>query len=139
MLTNLSVDPTFADKFKIISINDPEDKLIFGEVYPRHRNVLSLQFHDITPVNINNFQIINERYVLFNEEDADRVIDFLTDCVETDNIIVHCFAGISRSGAIGTFAREMFNLDYERFKRMNPNILPNWYILKILTERYRSG
>lgn len=141
ILSRLSHDPNLADKFKIISINDPEDPYIWGKTYPAHNNVLSLKFHDIVADErtIENFKRINGgQYTLFNEDHAEQIIYFLTELEPTDNLLVHCFAGISRSGAIGTFAREMFNLDYSSFKQINPQICPNVHILKVLTEKYQE-
>lgn len=46
--------------------------------------------------------------------------------------VVHCSAGISRSGAIGTFLCDYFNVDWFEFKKDNPHIHPNNHVLKLL-------
>lgn len=137
----MSQDPNLADKFKIISINDPEDRYVWGDIYPSHPNVLSLKFHDIVVDDrtIENFKMINGgRYTLFNEDHAEKIIWFLTELEPTDNLFVHCFAGVSRSGGIGTFAREMWNVDYSTFKQSNPQICPNIYVMKVLADQYQK-
>lgn len=48
--------------------------------------------------------------------------------------IIHCTAGISRSGAVATFIRDKFieEIDKEKFNSENKYIYPNLYILKRL-------
>lgn len=125
------VDPELLNNFKVISINDPGDPLVFQDD-PR---VLSLVFHDVEP-DQNIEPIFGKSCVLFDEDHAEAIIDFLGECSPLDNLLVHCFAGISRSGAVGTFAREMFNVDYDRFRSMNPRIVPNTHILRTLSDTY---
>ncbi|MCK9154712.1 MAG: hypothetical protein M0P12_01210 [Paludibacteraceae bacterium] len=40
-------------------------------------------------------------------------------------LIVHCGAGISRSGGVGLFASELFEIPYSEFKRLNPKVQHN--------------
>jgi predicted protein tyrosine phosphatase len=49
-------------------------------------------------------------------------------------IYIHCDAGVSRSGAVAKFMQEYLHLDYEEFRRENPQIVPNIAILKALTK-----
>lgn len=139
MYRRLDADPDLAEKFKIISINDPDGPYLFGNtnkadyghLFAPHGNVLSLCFHDVDKV--------YPGYTLFSEEDAVKVIEFLTEKVyDGDNLLVHCFAGISRSGAVGTFARELYGLDYDSFLRMNRQIVPNRHVLSTLTFQYQA-
>lgn len=57
---------------------------------------------------------------IFNESDSDELL------------VVHCHAGISRSGAIGSIVAFYLNLDNEEFKDMNPNIDPNKHIMRVM-------
>ena len=50
---------------------------------------------------------------------------------------VHCNAGISRSGAIGTFANDYCGMNYSEFLKNNPYIMANSYVLRLL--RRESG
>lgn len=69
---------------------------------------------------------------LFDEQNAKNVLDFVDKYKDSNCVLVaHCDAGISRSGAIGTFFAEEFGID----KNTLPNyIRPNQYILKLLKE-----
>jgi predicted protein tyrosine phosphatase len=90
------------------------------------QDFLSLQFHDIT--------IEERKLVLFNEQHANWIINFLDDIKDkVDHLIVHCAAGISRSGAIGLFACRYFELDQKQFFKEN-FIMPNPHILKVLNK-----
>jgi len=57
------------------------------------------------------FQDIDDLSSGFNEHKAKRVIDFLQESyVKRKDVVVHCFAGISRSGAVAKFANEYWGL-----------------------------
>jgi len=71
--------------------------------------------------------------ILFNEDMANKVIHFL-DSLSTENLIIHCAAGISRSSAIGLFACRYLSLDEQAFRDIHPHILPNYYILSVLNK-----
>lgn len=78
-----------------------------------------------------------KRSILFSEMNAKKIISFL-DGVKIDQevkiLIVHCDAGISRSGAVGLFACRYLKCDSEKFYRENETILPNPYICKVLMD-----
>lgn len=144
MTDRFNQDPKILDKFKVISINDPEDPILFNNfnkgdyghlVSYEHPNLLSIVFHDVSYPSPG---IEAAGYLIFNSGHAEDIINFLDKCEPTDNLIVHCFLGVSRSGAVGIFARELFNADYDYFKRANPVIVPNVLILKLLSETYTS-
>jgi len=75
---------------------------------------------------------------LFNKEQAKEVVGFLSAINQGDEedgvLVAHCDAGISRSGAIGTFAVDFLRLDYQEFINSNPYIRPNYYVLRILRQ-----
>ena len=52
--------------------------------------------------------------------------------------IVHCTAGISRSGAIGAFVNDLFGGSYASFVKRNPQIQPNAYVSALLNRLYRE-
>ena len=58
------------------------------------------------------------------------------DCEWQDSsdsvLVVHCSAGISRSGAIGTFACDYCSMDYNVFIQNNIYIMANPYVLSVL-------
>jgi predicted protein tyrosine phosphatase len=79
------------------------------------------------------------KLTLFNEDHAKKIIDFQkTLGPEIEYIIVHCTAGVSRSGAVATFFQDMYNIgndeSNEWFAKNNRQIIPNRHVLKILRE-----
>lgn len=65
-----------------------------------------------------------------------KIVDFINKHKDKSVFIVHCSAGISRSGAVATFIRDKFisEIDKEKFNSENKYIQPNLYILKRLKE-----
>ena len=45
--------------------------------------------------------------LLFDENMADSVIAFIRSHMDVDTLLIHCYAGQSRSRAIGAFAKKM--------------------------------
>jgi len=95
---------------------------------------LSLDFWDITDVQYNAWKVKwpNDRHTksakLFSIEQAKQIVKFLDWAQEDfmDSVLVaHCTAGISRSGAVATFANDYCNLDYKNFLVDNPLLYPN--------------
>ena len=66
----------------------------------------------------------NKEYYLFNEKLADKIINFLNANIKetTESIVIHCTAGISRSGAIGIALNDFYN----KFLENNPQDW-NWF------------
>jgi predicted protein tyrosine phosphatase len=60
----------------------------------------------------------------------------LFDFIEANNnkisFIIHCSAGISRSGAVAQFINDYFDFDEEKFKLNNPFIHPNPHVFSLL-------
>lgn len=111
----------------IISFYESKENPYF---YQTHHNVLSLQVDDIKePVS---------GLTLFDDNHAKQVINFLINLKFTDDftLIIQCYAGVSRSGAVAEFARSLFHLNNDEFIKDNPNIYPNQYILEKLREYY---
>ena len=71
------------------------------------RGVLTLYFDDIeAPV---------EGAVLFSEEQARSIIDFIRGHKKAETLLIHCYCGRSRSLAVGAFAARMLGADNSRF------------------------
>ena len=95
-----SVEAELLAKSKIISINSScgvDDTPPFSPELLNHPHLLTLTFDDIcnepeTPEDLGNA-------VLFNENMAHQIMRFVDDGKLP--LLVHCTAGISRSGAIG--------------------------------------
>jgi predicted protein tyrosine phosphatase len=98
-------------------------------------NTLSMLFSDIdNDKDLIYYTLFKDEIHIFTEKQAMDIIKFIdmVDKQEDQVLIVHCNAGVSRSGAIGTFVCEYLALDYNNFKRENKHILPNLSILKTL-------
>lgn len=112
------------DTYAVISIQDSHTGG-FGVQFAENqfcKGVLTLQFDDIeTEV---------EGAVLFSDEMAEQIIGFIElnkDKVET--LLVHCYAGQSRSRAVGAFAVEMLGGDNSRYFEEGT---PNQYVYDVL-------
>ena len=125
--------PTEADlleKSKIISINSSwgfDDAPPFSESFLKHPHLLILTFDDIC----------NEPET--PEDLAHAIMRFVDD--GKISLLVHCTAGISRSGAVGEVLNWYFNryletntADDEDFVENNRQILPNTIVRRIMLE-----
>ncbi len=113
------------------------------------RDAISLQFWDITDTQATKImegksahsKKLAKDLKLFSSEQAKEVIGFIMSCNQDDEddavMTVHCDAGISRSGAIGTFVVDFLRLDYQEFINGNTFLRPNSYMLSVL--RRMSG
>lgn len=98
-----------------------------------HKNVLNLVFDDV------NDDKEWKKCKVFNEEIANKIIDFLETTNTNDcQFIIHCAAGVSRSGAVGEFVSDFIKMKYSDFKRKNPHICPNKTVSRILRKVYRE-
>lgn len=78
-----------------------------------------------------------KKIYIFNESHAQEIIQFLEAIhaqPEELSLVVHCDAGISRSGAVGIFACRYFGLDEMKFREINNNIHPNPLVYNQLYE-----
>lgn len=112
---------------------------IFGEPksspLPNRTNVLKLCFDDVTEKDT-ELNVIH-----FSKDLADQIVSFLKT-VKDDGLnefYVHCDAGVSRSGAVGSLLNEYFNkflkmnnIDNEAFRMNNSHIMPNPEVMRIL-------
>ena len=133
----------------IISIGNSFDDELADDIFANgpsshwfgfpHKNVLNLDFDDIAAPE--EWKALSEcsQFVLFNEDMAHQIVKF----VETNRFatiwIVHCSAGVSRSGAISKWLTDW--LEYKYGIAAN-NVdgsyaLPNPYVLMILNRLFR--
>lgn len=137
-LTDQSVEQIAGDTF-FISITDTDKFSESREPYFRtnHINVLNLAFDDCTvdgersPTQPKGTRAMNQRQ-------AFQLYNFIKRHLNKPQCIVHCMAGISRSGAIGTFINDLTNGDYYKFKKLNPQIHPNQYVLGLLNKEHNN-
>ncbi|MDY0198974.1 MAG: dual specificity protein phosphatase family protein [Tenuifilaceae bacterium] len=107
----------------IISINEP---LSITNLKEGWLDILPLTFEDLD-IRLND-------YLIFNNDDAKQIIDFVEKYEnQASTIIVHCHAGISRSAAVAKFIAEKYDLKF------NHNyFLYNKLVYKILNEVERE-
>ena len=126
------------EKSKIISINSSwgfDDTPPFSERFLTHTHLLTLTFDDLcnepeTPEDLGNA-------ILFNKDMALAIMRFVDD--GNLPLLVHCTAGISRSGAVGEVLNWYFNrylenntADDEDFEQNNRQIQPNTIVRRIM-------
>ena len=106
-----------SDTYAIISIQDTHTGG-FGVTFTPSQycqDVLTLYFDDV----------IREvdGAVLFMDEMAKQIIDFIKKSRKVEQLVVHCYAGQSRSRAVGAVAVKMLGGDNSRyFSQGNPNM-----------------
>jgi predicted protein tyrosine phosphatase len=78
---------------------------------------------------------VGKEIFTFDEEKAKHIISFIDTLEQSSEkltLVIHCDAGISRSGAIGIFACRYLGLDENIFREKNPYIHPNSAVYDIL-------
>jgi predicted protein tyrosine phosphatase len=120
----------------IISIHEPKNKIIVGgyalpwpKILEDSDTVLNLWFNDSEEYNPHT------ETVLFDEDMADKVVEFVERNKDAKQWLLHCTAGISRSGAVGGFVADYLGVSYLDYKKANPKICPNALVSKLLTQR----
>ena len=100
----------------------------------RHRNVLNLDFDDIAaPDEWKNMSKCTQ-YVLFDENMARQIADFVDSNRNASVWIVHCSAGVSRSGAVSKWLKNWLQVRYgiDANNVDGRYASPNPYVLMIL-------
>lgn len=98
---------------------------------------LTLCFNDMTLVEFNAIKSaeVKKYLYLFSTNHANSIIDFINQYNEKlKTLIVHCDAGVSRSGAVGLWANRYLELSESDFWINNPKVEPNSYVLNVLYE-----
>ena len=95
-----------------------------------HKNVLNLEFDDVEK----DIEVGGYSFKAITDEQAEAIVKFIIDNKGKD-FYVHCLAGISRSGAVGTFIFDFFKDDDTKFVS-RPKIRPNIEVLSKLKKNY---
>ena len=124
-------------KYRIISINNisfPAEPPPFSKEHLTAKNLLVLFFDDV-----------EEGANAMTAEQAEQIADFVLRPGDDRPIIVHCSAGISRSGAVGDVLNLYFNryladdeADYREFRLRHPDLAPNAHVRKLLLDELRN-
>ena len=117
----------------LISINDTEGQWNASWFDRDHPNVLRLWFDDVStdeqksPTNPFTCRA-------FTEDQARMVFEFIKSNSDKD-FLVHCSAGISRSGAVGSFINDYLDSDRDFFEKFNRHrIMPNAHVSRLLNK-----
>lgn len=111
-----------------ISILDPEVK---EPLRPDSDNYKTFWFWDV--------EEDSKRLPAITQEQVQGLYDFITSQKDKDMCFVHCSAGVSRSGAVGTFVNDYFEQDYKEFRKRHPHIHPNGRVLRLLNRLLRES
>ena len=132
-ITDRTVDRL--SKTFFISIIDTSGRSHFKT---NHDNVLVMKFDDLTDTEWDRIAPATQKGLnLFNEKHAKQIVDFLEKNKGKDYCMVHCAAGVSRSGAVGTFINDFYSkVDYFTFMSRNKYVKPNAYVLTTLKKVY---
>ena len=122
-----------------ISIHSPKIGMSFNDTDPileDSSNVLNLWFHDTDPEAEIVWMASSPQYeeVLFDEAMAESIKRFVLANKDKKQWVIHCTAGVCRSGAVGECISDFFGNDYVMFKRDNPQIKPNVFVKKVLNK-----
>jgi len=104
-------------------------------------NYLSLEFWDLSDKEFDEVKADYPAAVLFDKEHAKKIIKFVEELQESDEkhkLIIHCDAGVSRSGAVGCFINDVRGGSHDMLMLKNPNILPSAYVSSVLNRVYRE-
>ena len=121
---------------RIISINNvsfPAEPPPFSKEFLAAKNLLVLYFDDV-----------EDGPNAMTPEQAKRIADFVCSG-DKRPLVVHCTAGVSRSGAVGSALNWYFNrfladneADYREFELRHPDLAPNAHVRKLLLGELQS-
>ena len=117
------------DAYAVISIQDAQSDG-FGFLFTESRycrEVLTLRFDDV--------ESAVPGAVPFSEEMAEEMIRFILRNRDVDTLLVHCYAGQSRSRAAAAFAVKMFGKDDSSFFQSGR---PNRLVYELLNRKWRE-
>lgn len=105
------VSKTESEDCIIISINEVNGALANIASNKHIKDVLYLRFDDLTKLQVKQIKKPSRDYTLFNLDFAKQIKDFSDKWVNKgiNKIIVHCAAGVSRSGAVACTLSRYYN------------------------------
>ena len=117
------------------SSEDSEPDDIFAN-RQRHRNVLNLIFDDVSASGTEPLagSSDGDGYVIFDERMACEIAAFVDANKDVAVWIVHCSAGVSRSGAVSRWLKDRLEFKYgiEANNVDGRHAVPNAYVLEVL-------
>ena len=122
----------------MISIIDTEAGAPEPHFQQDHKNVKVVRFDDVEMDFEYEVGSQLRKAHACTKTQAQEIYDFIKENEGKDLYIVHCAAGISRSGAVGTFINDFYKGDRDKFIRQNPYIHPNGLVLSLLNRIARE-
>lgn len=113
-----------------------KDKFTFRK---SHDNVHQSVFDDVLedmPYEDLDGNTLGPNFVTMSDIQAKEMAEFILKNRDK-NFLVHCHAGISRSGAVAQFICELKDIPLETFHTMNPYVHPNPTVLRKLREQVK--
>ena len=99
------------DTYAVISIQDTSGFGIEFRESSYCKGVLTLYFDDIEEP--------CSGYQLINAAQAEQIIQFIKNHQDIDTLLIHCYAGVSRSRAVGVFASELLGIPFSTDRAFN--------------------
>jgi predicted protein tyrosine phosphatase len=91
--------------------------------------------HRFEFLDVERNDIVSDEVMKISDEQAEQIVKLLQHALEKRmNVVVHCFAGICRSGAVCEVGVMMGFQDTERFRQ--PNLLVKHKMMKVLGWTY---
>jgi predicted protein tyrosine phosphatase len=101
-----------------------------------HKNVIRLFFDDIEEHDpVLSDENSRKKLKLFDMNQARRIVEFAKQFDHRCEVTVHCLAGVSRSGAVGTFFVRRFQVPEENFIH-GKELHPNGLVMRLLNEAW---
>lgn len=99
-----------------------------------HKNVLNLDFDDIAAPGEWRSLSKCDQYILFDDDMARQIAEFVEENKNASVWIVHCGAGVSRSGAVSKWLKDWLQVRYgvEANNVDGRYASPNPYVLMVL-------
>ena len=107
----------------------------------RCEKILNMCFGDYDKKIWEKIKGTEEDQYFFNQRQAQEILEFVKSFDEKHQfmsypttLVVHCDAGVSRSGAVGLWACRYLGYDEKEFRKSNKNIHPNSHVYDTLYE-----
>lgn len=136
-------------KITILSKFDFEERMkMFGITNDNVENIKDTFFISIQHTGVDKTYFVNKQNVkvlffddcllsdqyctVMSEDQALELLDFIDEHKDKKFCVIHCAAGISRSGAVGTFICDYTDSNFKSFIQDNPQIHPNVVVLNLM-------
>lgn len=126
---NRQVAESLSTPHHIISIGEKNDG---WQLQSCHTNVLRLLFDDVQ-------EFLDDSYIMFSNEQAQSIIDWLSTIPDDSLVIVHCEGGVARSASVVKFMVDKLGYTFEPdcFCRGNYSLM-NVFVYERLIEQYET-